>query len=70
MIASQNRREREAALVQGHVATGVAPSLVRATRHESPNYVGWIGVWKLPSGEIGICAAGYGAFELHREVGN
>jgi hypothetical protein len=35
--------------------------------HGSPNYVGWIGVWKLPSGEIGICAAGYGAFEINRE---
>jgi hypothetical protein len=41
-----------------------------AMPHESPNYVGWIGVWKIPSGEIGICAAGHGAFEIHREVDN
>jgi hypothetical protein len=38
--------------------------------HESPNYVGWIGVRNLPSGEIGICAAGHGAFEIRREEEN
>ncbi len=54
IIVSQNRGDRDAALV-------------RATPYESPNYVGWIGVWNLPSGEIGICAAGCGAFEIHRE---
>jgi hypothetical protein len=71
IIASQNRRDRDAMLVKRHMATGIAPSaLVRAMPHESPNYVGWIGVWKLPSGEIGICAAGHVAFEIHREVDN
>ena len=68
IIASQNRRDRDATLVQRHMATGIAPSaLVRAMPHESPNYVGWIGVWNLPSGEIGICTVGCGAFEIHRE---
>jgi hypothetical protein len=71
IIASRNRGDRDAALVQRRMATGIAPSaLMRAMPHESPNYVGWIGVWKLPSGENGICAAGCGAFEIHREVDN